>query len=122
MPISINETSFCYITKKGHLADLLRSITLIIWDEVPMQNKLCFGAVDRSLKDICSSDKLLGSIPVVLGEDFVQIPPVIRNGNRAMVVDASIKNSYIWSRIIVSFASTCVSEEQPLMMLTLKMA
>ncbi|OBZ90426.1 ATP-dependent DNA helicase pif1, partial [Choanephora cucurbitarum] len=108
MPIAINETSFCYITKKGHLADLLRSITLIIWDEVPMQNKLCFGAVDRSLKDICSSDKLLGSIPVVLGEDFVQIPPVIRNVEKLISkihpkqdLDRSLENPHFFFKSAV---------------------
>ena len=95
IPIAVNETSLCYITKKGHLADLLGSTTLIIWDEVLMQNKLFFEAVDRSLKDVCGNEKLFGGIPVVLGEDFAQIPPVIKNGNRAMIVDASIENSYI---------------------------
>ncbi|OBZ84055.1 ATP-dependent DNA helicase pif1 [Choanephora cucurbitarum] len=101
IPITINETSLCYITKKGHLADLLRGTTLIICDEVPMQNKLCFEAVDRSLKDICGNDKLFDGIPVVLDGDFAQIPPVVKNGNCAMIVDVSIKNSYIWSRITV---------------------
>lgn len=101
IPISINETSLCYIPKSGELASLLKQTTLIIWDEVPMQNKLCFEAVDRTLQDICNNNCMFGGIPIVLGGDFAQIPPVIKNGSRAMIVDASIRNSYIWHRIQV---------------------
>lgn len=99
IPIAINRTSTCYITKKGDLADLLQKTELIIWDEVPMQNKLCFEAVDRTLQDIRGVDQMFGGIPVVLGGDFAQIPPVIKHGNRTMIVDASIRNSYIWHKV-----------------------
>ena len=69
IPIRIDETSYCYIPKTDKLADLLRQTTLIIWDEVPTQNKLCFEAVDRTLQDICDNTLLFGG-------DFAQIPPV----------------------------------------------
>jgi hypothetical protein len=47
-----------------------------------MQNKHCFEAVDRALKDIKSCDKLFSGVSVVLGGDFAQIPPVVRNSAR----------------------------------------
>jgi hypothetical protein len=74
---------------------------LIIWDEFPTLNRLCFEAVDRTLQDICDKqDVLFGGIPVVLGGDFAQIAPVVKNGNRAAIVDASIKKSSIWTKVI----------------------
>ena len=103
IPIKVNETSSCYIPKTGELAELLRKTDLIIWDEVPMQNKRCFEAVDRTLKDIRSNNALFGGLPVLLGGDFAQIPPVVRHGNRSAIVEASIKQSYIWSQIQVLY-------------------
>ncbi|SAM00063.1 hypothetical protein [Absidia glauca] len=76
IPLKVNETSTCSITKNSKLAELLRMTTLLIWDEVPMQNKSCFETVDRTLRDIRSSNVLFGGLPVVLGGDFAQIPPV----------------------------------------------
>ncbi|SAM09603.1 hypothetical protein [Absidia glauca] len=96
IPLKVNETSTCSITKNSKLAELLRMTTLLIWDEVPMQNKSCFETVDRTLRDIRSSNVLFGGLPVVLGGDFAQIPPVVKNGNRSSIVEASIKQSYIW--------------------------
>lgn len=67
----------------------------------PRKNKLCFEAVNRTLQDICDNDTLFGGIPIILGGGFAQIPHVIKNGNHSMIVDASVKNSYIWPRLEV---------------------
>lgn len=65
-----------------------------------MQNKLCFEVVDRTLRDVCTKDILFGGIPIVLGGDFAQIPPVVKNGNRTTIVDSSIqKSGIIWPEI-----------------------
>ncbi|OBZ80812.1 ATP-dependent DNA helicase pif1, partial [Choanephora cucurbitarum] len=93
---SVNETSSCYIPKNSGLAELLRKTDLIIRNEVPMQNKRCFEAVDRTLKDIGSNNTLFGGLLVLLGGDFAQIPPVVRHGNRSAIVEASVEQSYIW--------------------------
>lgn len=37
---------------RSDLAALLKKCKLIIWDEAPMTNKLCFEALDRSLRDV----------------------------------------------------------------------
>jgi hypothetical protein len=66
-----------------------------------MQNKLCFEATDRTLRDICSKDVFFGGIPVILAGDFAQIPPVIRNGNRSHTVQSSIQQSFIWEKVTV---------------------
>jgi hypothetical protein len=99
IPLELSDTSICTISKGTHLSELLQKTDLIIWDEVPMQHCLCFEAVDRMLQDICNNSYLFGGIAVVLGGDFAQILPVVRRGNRAVIVNACIRQSYIWSSL-----------------------
>ena len=86
--LHLNESSICSISTNSQLAELIRSTALIIWDEVPMQHKYCFEAVNRTLNDIChaSDNDLFGNIPIVFGGDFAQIIPVVPRGNRAAIV------------------------------------
>ena len=79
IPIVINESSTCTISRNTLLAGLIQETALIIWDEVPMQHKYCFEAVNRTLNDICGTtgNCLFGNIPMVLGGDFAQILPVL---------------------------------------------
>ena len=39
IPINLHESSQCNISKSSELGDLLRQVTLLIWDEVPMQHR-----------------------------------------------------------------------------------
>ncbi|KAI9791869.1 MAG: hypothetical protein M1816_003414 [Peltula sp. TS41687] len=41
-------------------------------------------------------EHLFGGVPVVLGEDFAQILPVVPDGNRAATTDASIERCFLW--------------------------
>src|SRR6202012_1394965 len=101
IPLTNDANAVCNITRNSFLADLIRSTSLIIWDEVPMQHKACFEAVNRTLNDVCNTDgeRLFGGIPTVLGGDFAQILPVIRRGARQLTVLASIRHSSIWNRL-----------------------
>ena len=102
IPIKIDENSTCYMPKDGILAELLKEVALIVWDEVPMQHKHCFGAVNRSLGDIRKNEEaLFGGIPVLLGGDFAQTTPVVPRGSRALQVNASIRSWEFWDRIRV---------------------
>ena len=98
IPLQLNESSTYAITCKSELAELLRSTALIIWDEVPMQHKYCFDAVNRTLNDIRQQDEnaLFGNIPIIFGGDFAQILPVVRRGNRAAIVNACLQRSLLW--------------------------
>lgn len=102
IPINLNEDSLCHIKPNSDVACLLKKTSLIIWDEAPMAHKHAFEALDRSLKDILSSDNYNNSqIPfggkvIVFGGDFRQILPVIPNGSRQDIVNASLSSSYIW--------------------------
>ena len=96
IPLHLNETSICAISSNSQLAELIKSSALIIWDEVPMQHKYCFEAVNRTLNDIGhqSDDSLFGNIPKIFGVDFAQILPLVPGGNRAAIVRACIQQSY----------------------------
>ncbi|POS82695.1 hypothetical protein EPUL_003563, partial [Erysiphe pulchra] len=66
IPLDCPENAVCNIGGQDHLADLLRQTSLIIWDEVTMQQKNDFAAVDKSLRDIKKKvDVMFGGIPIV---------------------------------------------------------
>jgi hypothetical protein len=65
IPIDIQPESTCAIPAQSALAELLRSTSLIIWDEVSAQNRYCFEAVNRTLQDLRKNSEWFGGIPVV---------------------------------------------------------
>ncbi|XP_073045902.1 uncharacterized protein [Primulina eburnea] len=101
-----NEESTCNIKQGSHLAELIVKFKLIIWDEAPMTHKLCFEALDKSMKDIMrfvnpSSLHLpFGGKTVVFGGDFRQILHVIPKDSRQDIVHATINSSYLWRHYI----------------------
>jgi hypothetical protein len=101
IPLELNESSISTITKTSRLGAYLRSIDLIIWDEVPMQHKYCFEVVHRLMVDLRSvaDDVLFGGVPVVLGGDFAQILPVVPHGSRTEIVRACLQRTWIWPRL-----------------------
>ncbi|XP_073265278.1 uncharacterized protein [Populus alba] len=52
IPLEVNESSTCEIKHNTHLSRLLEMTSLIVWDEAPMNNRFCFEALDRSLRDV----------------------------------------------------------------------
>nr|GEZ81568.1 ATP-dependent DNA helicase PIF1-like [Tanacetum cinerariifolium] len=107
IPINVVEDSMCHIAADSDLADLIRKANLIIWDEAPMINRNCYEAFDRTLRDIYRTnpsiafDKVFGRKVVLFGGDFRQILPVITNGDRQDVVNATINSSYLWEKCTV---------------------
>jgi hypothetical protein len=102
IPIPCHEDSICNIPKNSDLAELMRKVDLVIWDEAPMQHKHNMQAVDTSLRDILNnSDKPFGGLTFVFGGDFKQILPVIIKGGRAQTVGASVRRSRLWGHFVV---------------------
>lgn len=103
IPIAtLDEHSFCDIPKEGQRARLLRMTRAIIYDECLMNHKLCFEAVDRTLRDLRDTpEKPYGGITTIHGGDFQQILPVIVRGSREDIVNASIQRSYLWNEMAV---------------------
>jgi len=103
IPLSNDVNAVCNITPNSNLGQLIQKTSLIIWDEVPMQDKACFEAVNRTLNDVCNGGerRIFGGIPIVLGADFAQILPVISRGSRQAMVLACIRHSSIWENLQV---------------------
>ncbi|XP_076907331.1 uncharacterized protein LOC143563738 [Bidens hawaiensis] len=102
IPINLNEDSTCSIKPGSDDAHLLKETKLIIWDEAPMIHKHAFEALDRTMTDVLTPNTSINSgIPfggkvIVFGGDFRQVLPVITNGSRQQIVNASLCSSYIW--------------------------
>ncbi|XP_035834248.1 uncharacterized protein LOC110888836 [Helianthus annuus] len=103
IPINVNEDSVCHIKPNTEIANLLYEAKLIIWDEAPMIHKHAFEALDRTMKDVLSvfdsrnSELPFGGKTIVFGGDFRQILPIVQNGSRQDIVNASLCSSHIWS-------------------------
>ena len=102
IPLLINEESTCNIPQGSLRAKLLIKTKLIIWDEAPMINMLCFEALDRTLRDVMRAEseenalKPFGGKVIVLGGDFRQILPVVKNGSKYDIVKATVNYSKLW--------------------------
>ncbi|KAK1358497.1 ATP-dependent DNA helicase [Heracleum sosnowskyi] len=89
IPLDVTAESTCEIKHGTQLAKLLQKTSLIIRDEAPMTNKYCFEALDKTLRDIISTQykesrsKPFGGITMVFGGDFRQILPVIPQASRS---------------------------------------
>jgi PIF1-like helicase/Helitron helicase-like domain at N-terminus len=70
IPLDILNDSVCDVKVQSTLAELFRQTVLIIWDEAPAQNRYCFEAVNRTLKDICNNDQWFGGIVTVFSGTF----------------------------------------------------
>ncbi len=60
IPIPSRDDTTCSIHRGSHLAEVLCRTSLIIWDEVPMQNRHDIETVDRTLRDVCNKDVPFG--------------------------------------------------------------
>lgn len=102
IPLVTNDESTCNIKQGSPRAKLVLRTKLIISDGAPMLNRLCFEAVDRTMRDIMRVEneenlhKPFGGKVVVFGGNFRQILPVIRKGSRHDIVAAAISASHIW--------------------------
>ncbi|KXN92717.1 ATP-dependent DNA helicase PIF1 [Leucoagaricus sp. SymC.cos] len=100
IPIPIHEDSVAGITRRSQMYEVLCHTKVIIWDEVPMQHKHGILAVDKCLRDLLDKrDCPFGGITVVFGGDFRQTLPVVPQGSRQDIIDASICRSILWNQI-----------------------
>nr|GEU53686.1 DNA helicase [Tanacetum cinerariifolium] len=97
LPLDLNDSSVCSITKNTQLTTLLKELYLIVCDESPMNDRRCFETLDRNLRDILDTPaKLFGGKPIMLGGDFRQTLPVKKKAFRTKIISSSIAESYLW--------------------------
>ncbi len=102
IPIDLHNELTCNITQQMQVAELVRKVDLIIWDEAPMMHRRAFKVVDRTLHDLTQLDDAQATDKiVVLGGDFRQILPVIPKGGQKDIVSASLHRSHLWQHVII---------------------
>ncbi|XP_024156320.1 ATP-dependent DNA helicase PIF2-like [Rosa chinensis] len=99
IPLNLDASSTCSISKQSNLAELIRRSSAIICDEVPMMHRFAFEALDRTFKDIIGGDFPFGGKVIIFGGDFRQVLPVVHKGTRSQMVQASLVNSSFWKNV-----------------------
>lgn len=62
-----------------------------------MNDRKCFEALDRTLRDILDAPNVLfGKKTVILGGDFKHTLPVKKNAPKQEIIASSITFSYLW--------------------------
>jgi hypothetical protein len=71
IPLKIDDGAICGFTKQSGTAKLLKSTSLIIWDEASMTKRQAVEALDKSMRDIMDIPDLpFGGKTIVFGGDF----------------------------------------------------
>lgn len=98
---NLHSESFCNVSKQRSVqkANELRNATVIIWDEVVMMDRWAISAVDRTLRDLCSTDEYFGGKVVVFSGDFRQILPVLPKEPDFIILARTIKSAHFWPHV-----------------------
>ena len=80
--------------KNPERMELLQHAQVIVWDEFPSNHKSIFENVYHIMNEFKNK------VVICMG-DFRQIAPVIQNGDRQQIVNASIKSSTLWSKFSI---------------------
>lgn len=96
IPVDTSAGTHCRISKQSALAKLIQDSKLILWDEVTMSKKSAIEALNDLLQDLLGTETLFGGKVVVLGGDFRQTLPIVKNGNEAEIISACIIHSTLW--------------------------
>lgn len=64
-----------------------------------MSHKSHIDAVNRTLKDLRTSEKVMDGVTFVFIDDFRQTLPVVPKGTRADIMKVSMKKSEIWQYV-----------------------
>ncbi|XP_071653280.1 ATP-dependent DNA helicase pif1-like, partial [Temnothorax longispinosus] len=84
--VSLGQSSVCSVRKNGVTGKLLQQASLIVWDECTMSHKSHIDAVNRILKDLRTSEKVMGGVTFVFTGDFRQTLPVVPKETRADIM------------------------------------
>ena len=101
LPIKLHDKSEIPYQDNSTFCQLMQRTKLMIIDEVTMGNKNWFHCVDRTLRKIRNCDEPFGGITVVFSGDFRQCLPIVHKGGKADILDACLKNSYLWLKTTV---------------------
>lgn len=70
-----------------------------------MMHKHTFEALDQAFRDVMKAkdpklgEVLFGNKVMLFGGDFRQISPAVKKGNRAQIINETIKKSEFWKKV-----------------------
>ncbi|CAI6376445.1 unnamed protein product [Macrosiphum euphorbiae] len=91
--------AMCNIKKNSGIAAVLRKSSIIIWDECTMAHKYSLEALNRTMQDLNSNNKIFGGAILLLSGDFRQTLPVIPRSTFAYESNACLKKSFLWRSV-----------------------
>ena len=91
--------SVCNVKAESERAEVLRRADLIIWDEIPMSDRLAPEALDNTLCDLRRCDRPFGDTTILFAGDWRQVGPVVLFGTPADVVESALISSYLWTHV-----------------------
>ena len=89
----------CSFTKQSGTTELLHRAALVIWDEVAMTKRQAVETLNRTLRDIMDCDQPFDGKVMLFRGDFGQVLPMVSQGTRAQITDATLLKSYIWDNV-----------------------
>ena len=90
----------CTLQHESGQADFLKSVDLIVWDEILNQHGADVVAVDELLQELKGNTRPFGGIPVLFGGDVRQIPPIVQNSSQAEhIVAATVLRTNVWRQL-----------------------
>ena len=98
LPIPILETLVSSMRLTSEEANFTRRSKAIIWDEATMAPADALRCTDKLLQDIMKNDLPFGGKTIFLGGDFRQTLLVLPHGNRAAIVEKTLKFHPLWSK------------------------
>ena len=90
----------CDVAEDSDQAALLRTVDLLVWDEVFNSHSCDIAAVDALLRKLCQSPRPFGGKVVLVGGDIRQIPPVVLGGTEASVCAAMLCEHRLWRAFV----------------------
>ncbi|XP_055918287.1 ATP-dependent DNA helicase pif1-like [Eupeodes corollae] len=92
LPLDVhkNPNAMCNIKKRSGMATVLQKSLIIIWDECTMAHKHSLEALNRTLQDLNSNDRLFGGAILLVSGDFWQTLPVIPRSTFADEINACL--------------------------------
>lgn len=92
----------------------IKNCDVFLWDEASMIPLKALEFADKIVRDICNNDPapFAGKL-LILGGDFRQLLPVIKNATKEKILDEYIKNSELWTRFkILKLSKNMRSENE----------
>ncbi|KAH7711876.1 helitron helicase-like protein [Aphelenchoides avenae] len=101
IPLEVTDKTESRVKAHKEYAEPIKQVELVLVDEISMLHRDVLKYLDTMFKDVCNNkDELFAGKVVVIGGDWKQLCPVVKNMPRelaqAAIVNASVKSSSLY--------------------------